>query len=149
MSDKSPKTSGKSYKHTAEVFLMNAAVEAHHLFAAIAGPMDLSGRVKAALAAVARKTGIQERRVRAIWHKEARVIRAEEMDTLRRAARAREKAEHDAEMAELWAHVARLEMIAHKVGRILAGNPHFEDHWADIAGYARLSADRNRGAGPC
>jgi hypothetical protein len=42
-----------------------------------------------------------------------------------------------------------LEMIAHKVGRILAGNPHFEDHWADIAGYARLSADRNRGVGSC
>lgn len=37
-----------------------------------------------------------------------------------------------------------LDMIAHKVGRILAGNPHFEDHWRDIAGYATLSADRNR-----
>lgn len=109
MSDNSPKYSGKSPKTTAEVFLMNAAVEAHHLVAAIAGPMDLSGRVKAALAAVARKTGIPERRVRAIWHKEARLIRAEEMDTLRRAARAREKAEHDAEMAEIWAYVARLE----------------------------------------
>jgi hypothetical protein len=35
-----------------------------------------------------------------------------------------------------------LEMIAHKIGRILAGNPEVEDHWADIAGYARLSADR-------
>lgn len=109
MSEKSPKFSGKSPKPTTEVFLMNAAVEAHHLVAAIAGPMDLSRRVKAAIAAVARKTGIPERRVRAIWHKEARVIRSEEMDTLRRAARAREKAEHDAEMAEIWAYVARLE----------------------------------------
>lgn len=36
-----------------------------------------------------------------------------------------------------------LDMIAHKIGRILAGNPHFEDHWRDIAGYATLSADRN------
>ena len=35
-----------------------------------------------------------------------------------------------------------LDMIAHKIGRILAGNPHFEDHWADIAGYAKLVADR-------
>jgi hypothetical protein len=35
-----------------------------------------------------------------------------------------------------------LEMIAHKIGRILAGNPHFKDHWDDIAGYAKLVADR-------
>ena len=31
-----------------------------------------------------------------------------------------------------------LDMIAHKVGRILAGNPHFADHWADLSGYATL-----------
>lgn len=31
-----------------------------------------------------------------------------------------------------------LDMIAHKIGRILAGNPDFADHWDDIAGYARL-----------
>lgn len=35
-----------------------------------------------------------------------------------------------------------LDMLAHKIGRICAGNPHFEDHWRDIAGYATLSADR-------
>lgn len=39
-----------------------------------------------------------------------------------------------------------LEMIAHKIGRILSGDPHFVDHWDDIAGYAKLSADRNRTA---
>jgi hypothetical protein len=37
-----------------------------------------------------------------------------------------------------------LEMVAHKVGRILCGDPHHHDHWRDIAGYATLSADRNR-----
>lgn len=31
-----------------------------------------------------------------------------------------------------------LDMIAHKIGRILAGNPNHEDHWVDIAGYATL-----------
>lgn len=31
-----------------------------------------------------------------------------------------------------------LQMIASKIGRILAGNPHDVDHWRDIAGYARL-----------
>ena len=35
-----------------------------------------------------------------------------------------------------------LEMIFHKIGRILAGNPNFEDHWTDIAGYAKIAADR-------
>ena len=35
-----------------------------------------------------------------------------------------------------------LEMIAHKIGRILAGDPDFRDHWDDIAGYAKLVADR-------
>ena len=35
-----------------------------------------------------------------------------------------------------------LEMIVHKIGRIIAGRPDFRDHWDDIAGYAKLVADR-------
>jgi hypothetical protein len=35
-----------------------------------------------------------------------------------------------------------LDMIAHKIGRILAGDSNFRDHWDDIAGYAKLVADR-------
>lgn len=35
-----------------------------------------------------------------------------------------------------------LHMIAHKVGRILAGNPDHQDHWDDIAGYAKLVSQR-------
>jgi len=31
-----------------------------------------------------------------------------------------------------------LEMIAHKIGRILNGDPHYKDSWTDIAGYAQL-----------
>ncbi len=31
-----------------------------------------------------------------------------------------------------------LDMIAHKLGRILAGDPNHKDHWDDIAGYAVL-----------
>jgi len=34
-----------------------------------------------------------------------------------------------------------LEMIAHKIGRILNGDPDYSDSWHDIAGYARLVAD--------
>lgn len=31
-----------------------------------------------------------------------------------------------------------LEMIAHKIGRILNGDPNYADSWHDIAGYAAL-----------
>lgn len=31
-----------------------------------------------------------------------------------------------------------LQMIQHKIGRILSGNPNEPDHWKDIAGYATL-----------
>jgi poly-gamma-glutamate capsule biosynthesis protein CapA/YwtB (metallophosphatase superfamily) len=34
-----------------------------------------------------------------------------------------------------------LDMIAHKIGRIVAGNPYTKDHWVDIAGYATLVAN--------
>lgn len=40
-----------------------------------------------------------------------------------------------------------LEMVAVKVGRILAGKPHFQDHWDDIAGYAKLVANQIASAG--
>lgn len=50
-----------------------------------------------------------------------------------------------------WEHLAddqkeALEMIAHKLGRILNGDPNYADSWTDIAGYARLVADRLDGA---
>lgn len=35
-----------------------------------------------------------------------------------------------------------IHMILHKVGRIVCGKPNFKDHWDDIAGYAKLVADR-------
>jgi hypothetical protein len=31
-----------------------------------------------------------------------------------------------------------IDMIIHKLSRIAVGNPYFEDHWKDIAGYASL-----------
>lgn len=35
-----------------------------------------------------------------------------------------------------------LEMIQHKIGRILNGDPYYPDSWVDIVGYAKLVADR-------
>jgi hypothetical protein len=38
-----------------------------------------------------------------------------------------------------------LEMIAHKIGRIVNGDPDHVDSWVDIAGYAKLVADELQG----
>ncbi len=38
-----------------------------------------------------------------------------------------------------------LDMIFHKIGRIINGDPDYADSWADIAGYAKLVADRLEG----
>lgn len=35
-----------------------------------------------------------------------------------------------------------LDMIAHKIARIINGDPDYIDSWVDIAGYAKLVADR-------
>lgn len=37
-----------------------------------------------------------------------------------------------------------LHMIAHKISRILEGDPMYDDSWVDIAGYATLVVDRLR-----
>lgn len=38
-----------------------------------------------------------------------------------------------------------LDMICHKIGRIINGDPNYADSWIDIAGYAQLVADRLEG----
>ena len=35
-----------------------------------------------------------------------------------------------------------LDMICHKIARIVNGDPNYSDSWIDIAGYAKLVADR-------
>lgn len=91
---------------------MSSACEAHHLIGQIAGAQALGSPIKTALSIVARRAGLSERRIRGIWHKEARAIRAEELDALRRAAEAQKKAEFDADISELRARLARLEAAA-------------------------------------
>ena len=38
-----------------------------------------------------------------------------------------------------------LEMIAHKIARIVNGDPNHVDSWTDVAGYAKLVADELEG----
>ena len=41
--------------------------------------------------------------------------------------------------------IEALDMICHKMGRIVNGDPNYADSWIDIAGYAKLVADRLEG----
>ena len=51
---------------------------------------------------------------------------------------------HSSEKWSMLAHDQKecLEMIAHKIGRILNGDPDYPDSWHDIVGYAKLVDDR-------
>ena len=40
-----------------------------------------------------------------------------------------------------WRQREAFDCIAIKIARVLHGNPMFQDHWADIEGYARLARD--------
>lgn len=40
-----------------------------------------------------------------------------------------------------------LDMVAHKIGRILNGDPNYLDSWDDIQGYTKLVSDRLRKTG--
>ena len=42
-------------------------------------------------------------------------------------------------------HKEALDMIVHKIGRVLNGDPDYADSWHDIAGYAKLVEDRING----
>lgn len=42
-------------------------------------------------------------------------------------------------------HKEALEMIMHKIGRIMNGDPNYADSWHDIAGYSKLVDDRLNG----
>ena len=35
-----------------------------------------------------------------------------------------------------------LDMVMHKIGRILNGDPNYVDSWVDVAGYTQLVVDR-------
>lgn len=54
------------------------------------------------------------------------------------------------QMTDGWARLTpdqaeALEMIQHKVARILNGDPNYHDHWFDVMGYSKLVADRLNG----
>ena len=117
MLGQSPATAGRSPEGlearrmtTADLLGIEPETEARVLVQIIAGPMRLGENVKAALARVARATGLGERRVRGIWNSEARSIRSVEMDRLRIAALdARERQDARDEYRTVLARLAQCE----------------------------------------
>lgn len=72
---------------------MSSVAEARSLIIQIAGPISLGERVKTVLAFVAERAGLPERRIRGIWHREAKAVLADELEALKRAAELRHREE--------------------------------------------------------
>ena len=97
------------------VLLMSAAIEASDLIRQLADPCPAGDSVKAAINRALRRVSpflpwpMKPSRAEDIWRREARAIRAEEMDALRAAKAAKEKAEFKHEAAAVEARLARIE----------------------------------------
>lgn len=97
---------------------MSAVAEAAVLLKEIAEPRPAGDTVKGAINRAARRVSkfmlspMRPGRAEDIWRQEARAIRAEEMDAIRRAAKAdRLKEEAKDELAKIDARIARLEAL--------------------------------------
>jgi hypothetical protein len=107
--EKSSKNSGISF--------VSAVAEAAFRLRRIAEPRPVGDRVKAAIDRAAKRVGLPTQRVENLWYGEARIVKAEEMDAIRRADDARQAKEQSAreqaaELGSLFAGVAeRLRQI--------------------------------------
>lgn len=72
---------------------MSASVEASELLKRLAGPAPVGSHIETLIRGVARKAGLSFSRTKALWYREAAIVKAEEMDALRALARSRDEAE--------------------------------------------------------
>lgn len=93
MVGKSHTGAGKSPAYRPGEKVMSSLAEARHLIIEIAGPISLGERVKTVLSKVAERSGLPERRIRGIWHREAKALLADELSALQRAAELRKREE--------------------------------------------------------
>lgn len=103
MLEKSSKNSGISF--------VSAVAEAAFRLRRIAEPRPVGDRVKAAIDRAAKRVGLPIQRVEHLWYGEARLVKSEEMDAIRRADEARLAKENNAreqaaELGALFAGVA-------------------------------------------
>ena len=107
MSEK--RTENSEFHPECEVLFMSAVAEASSLLREIAEPRPIGDTVKAAITRAARRVGLRAGRVEDIWRQEARAIRAEEMDAIRRAVTNRKHMEEA--RAEALSFSQRLERL--------------------------------------
>lgn len=107
--------SGKSEFLTEKLEAMSAVDEASTLLRKIAEPRPVGDSVKSAITRAARRVSalfpLSMSRAEDIWRKEARLIRAEEMDAIRRLADRRIVEEAQRERSELERRISRLEAL--------------------------------------
>jgi len=90
---------------------MSACAEAASLLRSVAEPRPVGDTVKEAINRAARLTGLRYGRAEDIWRQEARTIRADEMDRIRRAAENKLVREAQHEFVELEQRIKRLEAL--------------------------------------
>ena len=90
---------------------MSASLEASELLKRLAEPAPVGAHIETLIRGVARKVGLSFSRAKALWYREAAIVRSEEMDALRAAAQARGEAEGVVrrEYQELIARIEQLE----------------------------------------
>ena len=88
---------------------MSASIEASDLIKRLCEPAPVGAHIESLIRTAARKAGLSFSRGKAIWYREARVIRAEELDVLRRAAG---KAVRGPGNAGLQARIERMERLS-------------------------------------
>ena len=123
---------------SAEISFVSAGAEAAFRLRRIAEPRPVGDRVKEAITRAAKRAGLPASRVENLWYGEARSIRAEEMDAIRRADAAREAKEQSARDQA----VALGALFAGVADRLRTQDEDF--HRADIA--ALVEAARRLGA---
>lgn len=101
--EKPSKNSGISF--------VSAVAEAAFRLRRIAEPRPVGDRIKPAIERAAKRAGLPTQRVENLWYGEARVVKAEEMDAIRRADEARQAKEQSAreqaaELGALFAGIA-------------------------------------------
>lgn len=142
---------------------MSAVAEASSLLREVAEPRPVGDTVKEAINRAARRVSkfasrpISASRVEDIWRQEARAVRAEEMDAIRKAAEARQQ--RQIEQEDRNEHTRLLQRLAFLEQRMATIDPGFagamvpdpcrQGHGpsGDLAGSSRASGSMDLGAG--
>ena len=90
---------------------MSPQVEASSLMRKIAEPAPAGAHIETLIRAVSRQIGVSFSRGKALWYGEARIVRAEEMDALRAAAKRKEEVGERALQNEYATLVSRIERL--------------------------------------